>query len=67
MCSPVIVSFIRVLDIVVSYVLQISVFHDTPNILAVIGSSLIILSVSFLGLENWVSGFVPINIRYLIV
>jgi len=67
MSNPVIVSFIRVLDIVVSYLLQISVFHDTPSVLAVSGSSLVILAVGLLGLEHWVSGLIPVNIRHYIV
>ena len=44
--SPVVVSFIRVTDIVVSYILQVLVLHDHPSVLAILGSSFVIISVS---------------------
>ena len=52
--SPVVVSFIRVTDIVVSYILQVLVLHDHPSVLAILGSSFVIISVSLLSIEQYI-------------
>ena len=54
--SPVVVSFIRVTDIVVSYILQVlvQVLHDHPSVLAILGSSFVIISVSLLSIEQYI-------------
>ena len=63
--SPVVVSFIRVTDIVVSYLLQVLVFHDHPSVLAILGSSFVILSVSLLSIEQYVVKQIPPGVRHL--
>merc|ERR1711953_871690 len=63
--SPVVVSFIRVTDIVVSYLLQVLVLHDQPSVLAVLGSSFVILSVSLLSVEQYVVKQIPPAVRHL--
>ena len=52
--SPLLVSLIRVTDIVVSYILQVLVFHDQPSVLANLGSSFVILSGSLLSIEQYI-------------
>ena len=63
MAEPVMVSFIRVSDIVVSYILQVLVFKDTPSLQAVVGSSLVIMAVSMLSLENLATQKSPEKIK----
>ena len=63
--SPVVVSFIRVTDIVVSYLLQVLVLHDDPSILAILGSSFVIVSVSLLSVEQYLVRHLPVGVRYL--
>ena len=63
--SPVVVSFIRVTDIVVSYILQVLVLHDDPSVLALVGSSLIVISVSLLSVEQYIVRHLPDTVRYI--
>ena len=63
--SPVVVSFIRVTDIVVSYILQVLVLHDDPSVLALVGSSLIVISVSLLSIEQYIVRHLPDTVRYI--
>ena len=63
--SPVVVSFIRVTDIVVSYLLQVLVLHDQPSVLAILGSSFVIISVSLLSIEQYVVKLIPPSVRHL--
>ena len=63
--SPVVVSFIRVTDIVVSYILQVLVLHDDPSVLALVGSSLIVISVSLLSVEKYIVRHLPDTVRYI--
>ena len=65
LASPVVVSFIRVTDIVVSYLLQVLVLHDDPSILAIVGSSFVIVSVSLLSVEQYLVRHLPAGVRYL--
>ena len=65
LASPVVVSFIRVTDIVVSYLLQVLVLHDDPSILAIVGSSFVIVSVSLLSVEQYLVRHLPVGVRYL--
>ena len=66
MTNPVLVSFIRVTDIVVSYVLQVLVFSDSPSLLAMLGSSLIIISVSMLSCEQFLINLAPTHIKHFL-
>ena len=63
--SPVVVSFIRVTDIVVSYLLQVLVLHDDPSVLAIVGSSFVIVSVSLLSIEQYIVKHLPAGVRPL--
>ena len=66
MTNPVLVSFIRVTDIVVSYMLQVLVFTDTPSVLAMFGSSLIIISVTMLSCEQFLTNMAPTKIKHFL-
>ena len=64
--NPVLVSFVRVFDIVVSYGVQVIVLKDSPGILGIFGSTLVITSVSLLSFESSFIDKVPQKFRRII-
>ena len=61
--NPVLVSFVRVFDIVVSYLIQIIFLHDSPAILGIVGSSFVVSSVSLLSFENSFRNWIPSSMK----
>ena len=61
--NPILVSFVRVFDIVVSYLIQIVFLQDTPAVMGVVGSSLVVLAVSLLSLEHSFIAILPPRIK----
>ena len=61
--NPVLVSFVRVFDIVVSYLIQVIFLHDSPAIMGIVGSSFVVSSVSLLTLENSFKSRLPETIK----
>ena len=66
LANPVIVSFIRVTDIVVSYIIQVIVLRDAPNLLAIIGSCFVIIAVSLLSLEHHCIHLAPPRFKHIL-
>ena len=64
--NPVLVSFIRLLDIVFSYSVQIFLFHQIPDVSGIIGSVLVLLGVTFLTLEERLLSTMPKKFRQLL-
>ena len=50
--NPVLVSFIRLLDIIFSYAVQTLFFHQIPDAAGIIGSTLVFIGVTLLTLEE---------------
>ena len=61
--NPILVSFVRVFDIVVSYLIQIIFLHDTPAVMGIVGSSLVVAAVSLLGFEQSFVEILPKKIK----
>ena len=63
--NPVLVSFVRVSDIVVSFVIQIIFLNQTPSLMGIIGSSFVLSAVSMLGFEQTFVSFLPEGIKQI--
>merc|ERR1712142_1340001 len=63
--SPVLVSFTRSADIVVGYTIQIFFFHQTVNIMGIIGSVCIVAAIGILQMENMVLSLLPESVKFL--
>ena len=63
--SPVLVSFTRSADIVVGYTIQIIFFHQTVNMMGIIGSVCIVAAIGILQMENMVLSLLPESMKFL--
>ena len=61
--NPVLVSFIRVLDIVISYTIQVVFLHQIPDRSGMAGSILVVIGVSLLASEDLLLPIIPEKIR----
>ena len=66
MIDSVVVSFVRASDIVLSYVIQVIVFHLIPNVTAILGSACVLASVIIIPLEDNFIAYVPIAYREIL-
>ena len=63
--NPVLVSFVRVSDIVVSFVIQIIFLNQTPSLMGIVGSSFVLSAVSMLGFEKTFVSLLPEGIKQI--
>ena len=61
--SPTLNSFIRTFEIVVSYIVQITLFDTEPNLTSLIGSGLVMIACIGVVLENWIISIVNPTIK----
>ena len=62
--SPVYVSFIGVLEIVMAYVSQVLIFKTIPNLFGIMGSFIVVATVFVLPLETMIAEKMPSNIKH---
>ncbi len=63
MIDPTVVAFVRALEIIFAYMMQIAIMHQTPSTLSLVGASLVMLSVSAIALQNKFMAMVPEKLR----
>ena len=63
--SPVYVSFIGVLEIVMAYVSQVLIFKTMPNLFGIMGSFIVVATVFVLPLETIIAEKMPRHIKHL--
>ena len=52
MINPTIVSFFKALEIIMAFSIQIIIMQQYPNILAIIGATLVLLSVTLITVQD---------------
>ena len=52
MIDPTVVSFIRSLEIVLAYAVQVLIMHQVPDYVAGIGAVLVVISVALIALQD---------------
>ena len=62
--SPVYVSFVGVLEIVMAYVSQVLIFKTMPNLFGIMGSFIVVATVFILPLESIIAEKMPRHIKH---
>lgn len=65
MIDPTVVAFVRALEIVFAYVIQIAIVQQIPALLSIIGASLVLLSVFAMALHDKIMAMLPDKIKFL--
>ena len=63
LASPVIVAFVRLTEIVLSYIVQILFFNTIPNVSAIIGSCNVIIACLLISMEDSILKILPENLK----
>lgn len=65
MIDPTIVAFVRALEIVFAYVIQVAIIREIPPILSIVGASLVLISVFAMALREKIVALLPTKIRFI--
>ena len=64
--NPVLVSFVRVFDIVIAYSIQITFLHQAITNMGIVGSSLVVAAIIVLGLEHSFVKLLPVGLSHIL-
>ena len=64
--NPVLVSFVRVFDIVIAYSIQITFLHQAITNMGIVGSSLVVAAIIVLGLEHSFVKLLPVGLNHIL-
>lgn len=65
MIDPTVVAFIRALEIVFAYIIQVAIIQQIPAVMSIIGASLVLLSVFAMALHDKIMAMLPDKIKFL--
>lgn len=63
--DPTVVAFVRALEIVFAYIIQIGIMQQMPALLSIVGASLVLLSVFAMAMHDKVVALMPRGIKFI--
>ena len=65
MIDPTVVAFVRALEIVLEYTIQVSFMHQVPGVLSIVGALLVMISVFGMAFQEKIVSTLPERIRLI--